>query len=233
MRSFDDALNLLAVLSKDIVRLQRTHKEILNSPLQAADKTERTDKLETEIGKKKQEKIQVLENLVLFPPHHGQYAQYIDQFCKATPCEKSVFIMTKYPDGKDAAKDAELKRVIKLVTDAVTECGFFPHLAANKKYHPNLWENIEFYLLVCGRGIAIVENKFNEKLNPNVAMEWGWLRAMKKPVLYLIEEKVDVIPPDVVALIKDRFQWDNPEPVVRDAVFRELTGVPPPAAPGQ
>ncbi len=170
----------------------------------------------------------MLQNLVLFPPHHGQYSQQVEQFCKTTPSDKLVFIMTKYPDGKDASKDAQLKRVIDSVKDSVTNCGFLPRLAADNKYHANLWENVEIYLLACGRGIAIVEEKFRPQLNPNVAMEWGWMRAMGKRVLYLVERDVEFEPADVGGLIKDRFHWDNPEPDVRKAIFQELTGAPPP-----
>lgn len=233
MRSFEDALNLLTVLSKDVVRLEKAHKEILNSPLQAADKTERSDHIAADIAKRKQERIGVLEDLVTFPPRHGQYTALVEQFWKTAPNGRSVFIMTKYPDGNDAGKDAQLQRVIDAVTSAVKECGFVPQLASLKKWHPNLWENIEVYMLACSRGIAIVESQFNEKLNPNVAMEWGWLRGMGRPVLYLVEKHVEVIPPDVLGLLKDRFDWNNPEPAMRKAVFVELTGVEPPPPPGR
>jgi hypothetical protein len=228
MRSFADALNLLLFLSKEIVKLEKTQKEILNSNLHAADKSERADNVADEVKNKKVERIKVLENLVLFPPHHLQYAQQVDQFCKDTLCEKSVFIMTKYPDGEDAGKDAQLQRVINLVKDAVMDCGYLPRLAVDKKYHANLWENVEIYLLGCARGIAIVENKFKPQLNPNIAMEWGWMRAMGKQVLYLVEKDVEVVPVDVGALIKERFQWECPEEDVRKAVFLELTGALPP-----
>jgi hypothetical protein len=231
MRTFEDALNLLTVLSKDVVRLERAHKEILNSSLQAADKADRADRIAADIATRRQERIRVLEDLVTFPPRHLQYAALVDQFWKVAPNGKSVFIMTKYPDGIDPAKDAQLKRVIDAVTNAVEECGFIPQLANNKKWHPNLWENLELYMLACSRGIAVVEGQFNERLNPNVAMEWGWLRGMGRPVLYLVETQVEVIPPDVSGLLKDRFDWNNPEPAIRKAVFLELTGAEPIAQP--
>ena len=75
--------------------------------------------------------------------------------------------------------------------DAVKAKGYRPQLAAETKLHPNLWENVECQMLyACARRIAIVEDRFNPKLNPNVAMEWGWMRAMKKPVLYIVEKAV-------------------------------------------
>ena len=221
-------LTPLALLSKDVSRLQKAKKDMLNSPLQMAERAERVAKLAHDIEKKEAEKILVLQELVLFPPHHGQYAQQVEQFCKETPSDKSVFIMTKYPDGKDAGKDQQLVRVIKSVKDAVAECKFAPRVAGEKKYHGNVWENVEIYMLACARGIAIVEGKFKPELNPNVAMEWGWMGSTRKPVLYLVEKDVDITPADVGGLIKDKFQWDNPEPGVRNAVFQELTGAPPP-----
>jgi len=231
MRSFEEALNLLAYLSKDLAKLEKQQKEILGaSNLNPGDKAERADRIADDITKKKTERIQVLRDLVLFPPHHLQYDPHLQEFCKDSPSSTSVFIMTKYPDKEDPVKDGELQRVIDAVTAAVKECHFHPRLASAKKYHQNLWENVELYLLACHRGIAIVEDKFKPQLNPNVAMEWGWMRAMSKNVLYLVEKDVKVVPADVNGLIKDRFDWTNPEPDVRTAVFVELTGTPPPAA---
>jgi hypothetical protein len=228
MRSYEDALELLAALSEDIADLEDKRERELRRNLQIADKLDRADRIGAEIVKKRREQIEVLENLVSFPPRHAQYAEVIEKFWESSPGLKSVFIMTKYPDGKDVAKDGQLQRVIDSVTSAVKECGFVPHLAGTKKWHANLWENIEIYMLACCRGIAIVESQFNVNLNPNVAMEWGWLRGMGRPVLYLVEKQVQYIPPDVVALINDRFDWNNPELTIRRAVHMELTGTEPP-----
>src|SRR5688572_7541587 len=126
MRSFEDALNLLAVISRDVVRLEKAYKEILNSPLQAADKAERADRVAADIAKRKHERIGVLDDFVAFPPRHGRHKAAVDELRKTVANGKSVFVMTKYPDGKDAAKDAQLQQVIDAVTSAVKECGFVP-----------------------------------------------------------------------------------------------------------
>jgi hypothetical protein len=162
---------------------------------------------------------------VLFPPHHLQYGQLLEQFnqmLKDKPYERRVFIMTKYCDGANAQLDAQLQTVIDTVRDAVVARGYHPQLAVETKLHPNLWENIECQMLACGRGIAIVEDQFNPKLNPNVAMEWGWMRAMKKPVLYLVEKSVAQIPADVAGLIKSRFDWDNPQANIPQLITQDL-----------
>lgn len=222
MRSYEDALKLLLAQSNEIGKLRRTRKDYLNSDLNAADKAEKVDKLDDQLQQLEMERIDVLHDLVMYPPHHLQYAPMIQQFTQATPRERSVFIMTKYPDGANPALDAELQAVIDTVKAAVTASGYHPHVAAEKKLHPNLWENVECQMLACARGIAIVEDKFNPKLNPNVAMEWGWMRAMRKPVLYLVENTVTVVPADVAGLIKSRFDWQNPQADIPSLVAKEL-----------
>lgn len=227
MRSYEDALKLLLALSSEIVKLNRTRKEYLNSGLNAADKAEKVDKLDDQLAQVEKERIDVLHDLVLFPPHLLQYAQTLQQFNQklkgeGKPYERRVFIMTKYCDGADAQLDAQLKAVIDSVKAAVVSSGYHPLLAADTKLHPNLWENIECQMLSCGRGIAIVEDRFNPKLNPNVAMEWGWMRAMNKPVLYLVEKSVTQVPADVAGLIKSRFDWDNPRADIPQLVAQDL-----------
>jgi len=225
VRSYEDALKLLLGLSREIVKLNGTRKEYLNGGLNAADKADKVDKIDDQIVQVEKERIDVLNDLVRFPPHHLQYGQLLEQFdqmLKGKPYERRVFIMTKYCDGADAQLDAQLQTVIDTVKHAVVARGYHPQLAAETKLHPNLWENIECQMLACGRGIAIVEDRFNPKLNPNVAMEWGWMRAMKKPVLYLVEKLVTQIPVDVVGLINSRFDWDNPQANIPQLIDQDL-----------
>jgi hypothetical protein len=77
-------------------------------------------------------------------------------------------------------------------------------------------------MLACARGIAIVEDRFKPELNPNVAMEWGWMRAMQKPVLYQVETNVRILPVDVMGLIKSRFDWQNPQADIPQLVESDL-----------
>ena len=227
MRSYEDALTLLLALSNEIAKLSRTRKEYLNTDLNTADKAEKVDRLDNQLAQVKKERLGVLEDLVLFPPHHLEYAQMLDQFNQTLrgqgmPYERRVFIMTKYRDGVDAKLDTQLQEVIDTVRTAIVSRGYHPQLAGETKLHPNLWENIECQMLACGRGVAIVENRYNPKLNPNVAMEWGWMRAMKKPVLYLVEKSVDPVPADVAGLIKSRFDWDDPRADIPGLVAQDL-----------
>ena len=85
--------------------------------------------------------------------------------------------MTKFPEG-DTAPDLQLKKVIASVEAGALASGYVPRIALEKPpFHPNLWNNVELYLLGSSRGIAILESKDKPELNPNVAMEWGWMRG--------------------------------------------------------
>jgi hypothetical protein len=79
----------------------------------------------------------------------------------------------------------QLEAVIQAARDAVQGCGYVSRVAKDIEYHGLLWDNVELFLLGCKRGIAILEDKFLPELNPNVAMEWGWMRGMG---LYLVEK---------------------------------------------
>ncbi len=87
-----------------------------------------------------------------------------------------------------------------------------------EKYHELLWDNVELYLLGCSRGIAILEDQYKSELNPNVAMEWGWMRGMGKEVLCLVEKRFNHPRADWSGLIEDYFSWENPEETINPIV---------------
>ena len=117
--------------------------------------------------------------------------------------------MTKYPDEEtEIIKNTDLKNVIQIIKDTIEECGYYPRLASDDRFHPQLWDNVELYLLGCSKGVAILEDCYNSELNPNVAMEWGWMRAMGKDVLFLIEKEFTHKRADKSGLIESSFDWD-------------------------
>lgn len=75
-------------------------------------------------------------------------------------------------------------------------------------------------MLCCGRGIAIVEDRYAPEMNPNVAMEWGWMRGMGRRVLYLRERKFRHRRADWEGLLTEEFDWDDPAPGIGAALDR-------------
>lgn len=222
MRSYEQAIEYVLAQSKDLLKRRKERQEYVNSNLGPADKAEKIDRIDEEIVMLEARRLKAMQDLVTYPPEYLPYLPELSGFWKKTPADRSVFIMTKYPDGADAALDAQLQAVIDTVVAAVKACNYHPHLAVHQKLHPNLWENVECHMLACGRGIAIVEDRFNPRLNPNVAMEWGFMRAFRKPVTYLVEKDVKTVPADVAGLIQSRFAWTNPAADIPAIVRKDL-----------
>ena len=159
-----------------------------------------------------------LQDLLLKPPQHSRHNIKLNAFHKVADYEKSVFIMTKFPDGDDEAADCSLQKVIDAVSKSLKECGLYPRIALDNEYHPLLWDNVELYLLGCSRGVAIVEDRYKPELNPNVSMEWGWMRGMGKDVLYLVEKTFEHPRADWSGLIEHPFSWEKPEDDIDNAI---------------
>jgi hypothetical protein len=217
-----DFENALAALRLDILKidqLERDRIELLHAPLNPARKDEREAQLKKDIERQRGWLLDVLHEVVDFPPQHSRHENLLDLFHLDASYDKSVFVMTKFPDpAKPAPVDAQLEAVIKAVRDAVTGCGYEARLANDKVFHPILWDNVELYLLGCNRGIAIVEDKYLPELNPNVAMEWGWMRGMGRNVLYLVEKDFKKGRADWGGLIESRFDWANPVPDIEAGI---------------
>jgi hypothetical protein len=167
-----------------------------------------------------------LENLVTFPYWQIRHARLLQDFWRNGSFEESVFIMTKFPDpAQGADKNNQLERVLGAISDAVEACSRKPRIARfPNNYHPGLWDNVELHLLGCKRGIAVVEDRYNAELNPNVMMEWGWMRGMGKRVFFLREKGFKHFRADLGDLLSEEFDWDNPEPGARRGVEGFLKG---------
>jgi hypothetical protein len=178
---------------------------------------------------KRQEEADLLANMIqeslltylTFPPCHIRHKSKLKEFHRSASYAESVFIMTKFPEGKDEI-DIELRRVINAVSKSITDCGFYPRIASDYDYHPQLWDNVELYLLGCSKGVAIVEDHYRPELNPNVSMEWGWMKGMGKEVLYLVENDFKNFRADWSGLTKYNFLWKTPESDIEQAIKKWL-----------
>jgi hypothetical protein len=222
MLDYDAVVDAIRRDARRLDGLERDRLDLLNSPLNAVMKEERDRILKADIDSQRQLLSEVLRDFVEFPPQHVRHGLVLPNFYAATTFEESVFVMTKFPDPKKKMKptaaDAKLEAVIAIVRDAVVKSGYVPRVASDSRYHPILWDNVELYLLGCKRGIAIVENRVRKELNPNVAMEWGWMRGMGRNVLYLVERKFNQQRADWGGLLESPFDWDDPVPGITAGV---------------
>jgi hypothetical protein len=152
---------------------------------------------------------------------HDEYQLALEKFHAIAPYESSIFVMTKYPnlDPKTQTDDdRKLERVIDVVKKAINANGYVSRIADDRPFHNILWKNVEIYLLGCSKGVAIVENKYGADVNPNVAMEWGWMRASSKDVLYLLERDFKNNRADFTPFLSKGFEWDYPEKDIEAAI---------------
>lgn len=223
MRSLEETLQFLRGYLDVEARLERDRKDIVNSNRPQDFRDERDREIKELIEKNNAKMFDTLVRLVTFPPHHVKHQKQLMEFQKVAPFEKSLFIMTKFPNAKNPTPlDKELILVIDTVNDAITACGHFARIAFDKDYYPSLWDNVELHLLGCAKGIAIVESKYLPELNPNVAMEWGWMRGMGRNVLYLVEQSFDKQRANWSGLIEYSFDWNNPVQDIQTAIGKWL-----------
>jgi hypothetical protein len=148
------------------------------------------------------------------PPQHLRYETKLGQFRREADFEKSVFIMTKFPEGK-SAEARQLSAIIATVQRTIRSAGFMPRIASDRMYYEDVWSNVELYLLGCRYGVAIVEATYRPELNPNVAMEWGWMRGLGKDVLFLVEKRAQkYVRADWSGLIRQEFLWKAPKKTI-------------------
>jgi hypothetical protein len=220
IRTYKEALELILYLTKQLGYRENEKPGLQNSAISDLDRFDKINDLDEQIKQLTKQRTDVLEDLVKYPPDFQVYSPEIAKLLqiierkfepKLETYRGSVFVMTKYSDKKNPKLDGELETIIDLVKTAIMKCGFQPLLANDNELHEGLWQNVECHMLACSHGVAIVESKYKPELNPNIAMEWGWMRARRKPVLYLIEKDVEVLPADVTGLIQSRFDWLNPQ----------------------
>ena len=224
--SVDDAINILKWQIETIEESEKKRAEAYrrySSSPAAAD--EISSRIEEQIRECYDDIKRIINrNFVQFPQHHQRHFGKLHAFYEECDYDKSVFIMTKFPDADDAEEDSQLQKVISCVEQSISECGYVPRLARGRsRYHDALWDNVELHLVACSRGIAIVEDKSKGELNPNVAMEWGFMRALGRPVLYLEEKDFSHHRADWSGLLRDQFSWLDPKPGIEAAIKRWLS----------
>lgn len=100
--------------------------------------------------------------------------------------ERNVFIMTCFQSGNQTLSD--LDRTIRSVLHTH---GLMGHRADDRCYpnDRNLWDNVCTYMFCCKYGVAVLEDIMADEFNPNVALEYGFMRALGKPTLLLKERR--------------------------------------------
>jgi len=117
---------------------------------------------------------------------------------------KVAFIMMQFGRTK-AHADIE-----KAIRSALDSHGLIGVKADDKQYHDDLFPNVLTYLHGCGFGIAVFERIEAEEFNPNVALEVGYMFALRKPVCLLKDRTLKTLPTDLVGKLYKAFDPQDP-----------------------
>ena len=82
----------------------------------------------------------------------------------------------------------------------------------------DLWTNVCSYMLGCKFGICVFDQIDARDFNPNVQIEYGFMRALNKRVLLLKDDRQPYMPTDIVGKVYKPFDTYDIESSVRSRV---------------
>lgn len=126
--------------------------------------------------------------------------------------DRNVFVMMRFKPT------AQHRAIIETIRASLAANGYDAVRADDKAYVDELWSNIQVYALGCRFGIAVFEDIDAEPLNPNVALELGYMMARRKRTLILKEQRLAALPSDVIGHLYKPFDMFTIERSIRDRV---------------
>lgn len=147
----------------------------------------------------------------------SQLSPYVENFRKDHgDARRTAFLIMQF--GSDLAHSFLRESIVKVLNDH----GITVVRADDKSYAPDLMTNVRTYLHGCAFGIAVFEGKQGDAVNPNVALEVGYLLALGKPVCFLKDRSLPRLATDLVGFLYSDFDPHHPEAGVRSGLTRWL-----------
>ena len=133
-----------------------------------------------------------------------------------------AFVMMRF----DA--DAPFQRIVEAIRGGLAPFGITALRADDKEYHDDLFLNVLTYVYGCGVGVAVFERITSENTNPNIALELGYMFALRKPVCLLKDQTLPALQSDLVGKLYRPFDTFDPAATVPRALtsFLEQRGFP-------
>jgi hypothetical protein len=138
----------------------------------------------------------------LIPTYFEFLREPVDKFQKDHPeFEKNVFVAMRFREAEHFEKifDSIKTELNKYHLSALrTDFKIYPH-------DDDLWDNVCVYMMGCSYGIFVFEDIDERSFNPNVPLEYGFMRALGKRVLLLKEKRMPNMPSDITGKIYKPF----------------------------
>lgn len=123
--------------------------------------------------------------------------------------DSNVFLMTRFRN-EDYHND-----ISNAVTDAVRAFGLELVRADNRDITADsLWHKVQFCMEACHFGVAVFEDIDDRYFNPNVSLELGYMRALKREFLILKEKRLQKLPSDLCGDLYKEFDVFKIRPTI-------------------
>jgi len=157
------------------------------------------------------------------PPGYRFLADECEKFFEDHPqYDHNILIMTRFVAGNRPLEilDQELRSIL-------IENNINPVRTDDKMYlgDRNLWNNVCVYMICCKFGIAILEDHVVNEFNPNVALEYGFMRALNKPALLLTDVGFHNLRADIIGTLREQFDIANIRETIRAPIEKWLKEV--------
>ena len=128
-----------------------------------------------------------------------------------------AFILMQFRDTKPH------QAIVQAVKDGLAEHGITGVRADDKEYHEDLFPNVVTYMHGCGMGVAVFEQIEAQSFNPNVALELGYMYAMRKPLCLLKDKNLTALHSDLVGKLYREFDSYDPAGTIPPRLSKWLT----------
>jgi protein-tyrosine-phosphatase len=115
---------------------------------------------------------------------------FLSKFVRQFPhINGNVFVMMPF-------LTAASESIFAAVKSELHHHGMIPLRADARAFSPVLWWNVVTYMLGSSYGVVIYEPTSDVQFNPNVSIEAGFMLALDRPVLFLVNDRLKSLPVD-------------------------------------
>jgi len=160
------------------------------------------------------------------PPWYSYLQSDVSRFNEDGPFEKSVFVMMKFPDPRMTPEVIRmLEDAHRIIREELDRYGLRARRADERTFAPSrqVWDNLCIYMLGCKYGLALLEDRSGEELNPNLTLEFGFMRALGRDAILIKDRAFKHIRADIVGTIPKDFSISH-EFIVDEQSLREAVG---------
>jgi hypothetical protein len=118
---------------------------------------------------------------------------------------KVAFLMMQF--GTTPAHE----KIVQAIRTTLSSHGLIALRADDKEYHDDLFPNVLTYIHGCGFGVAVFERIEADRFNPNVALEVGYMLALRKEVCLLKDRTLQNLHADLLGKLYKSFDPQNPD----------------------